>query len=33
MSSYLFIAFLCGGTLFEVQTSEDGVLTETLFDF
>ena len=32
MASYLFVAFLGGGTLLEVQPSEDGVLAVTLFD-
>ena len=33
MSSYLFITFFGCCTLLKVQTSEDGVLAETLFDF
>ena len=33
MSSYLFVALLGSGTFLEVQTSEDGILAETLLDF
>ena len=33
MSSYLFVTLLGRCTFLEVQTSEDGVLAETLFDF
>ena len=33
MSSYLFVALLGSGTFLEVQTSKDGILAETLFDF
>ena len=32
MSSYLFVTFLGCGSFLEVQASEDGVLSETLFD-
>ena len=31
MSSYLLITFFDSGTFLEIQTSEDGVLAETLF--
>ena len=33
MSSNLFVALLGRGTFLEVETTEDGVLAETLFDF
>ncbi len=31
--SYLFVALFGSGTFLEVQTSKDGILAETLFDF
>ena len=33
MSSYLFVSLLGRCTFLEVQTSEDGILTESLLDF
>ena len=32
MSSYLFVAFPCRGTLFEIQSFQDGIFAETPFD-